>query len=176
MLFYNFIVYQSIGIVALIIGAVSFQIKNNRYFLLLQCLSCALFGVQFLICKAWAGFLLNCVCVFRCLLFAFIENKKARKIATVFLSIAFAAAGVLSVLIFKGELWVAILTSLASIVGAISIATDNEKIIRYVQIGFVSPCWLANNIYFLSIGGIVSECLNIVSASIALLRWRKKKN
>ena len=168
-------IYQAIGIVALIICVLSFQIKSNKVFLLFQCVSCGLFAIQFGLGGAWAGLLLNCVCVGRCLALAFIKNKQARKIATIIICIMFAIAGSISFLVFNEKIFIAIITTTASIVGAISIATDNEKIIRYVQICFVSPCWLFNNIFFLSIGGIIAECLNVVSAAIALIRWRKEE-
>ena len=166
-------IYQFIGIVALVICVLSFQIKNNKYFLLLQLVSCSLFALQFFLGGSWAGFLLNCVCVFRCLAFAFVTKKRPRRILTVFICLGFAAAGIVSYFVYKQNIILVLIATLASIVGAISIAFDNEKIIRYVQIAFVSPCWIAHNIFFLSIGGIVSEALNIVSALIALLRWKK---
>ena len=49
----------------------------------------------------------------------------------------------------------------------------NGKHIRYFQILYMSPSWLIYNIFNFTIGGILCESFNMISSTIALIRYRK---
>lgn len=165
-------IYQAIGIVGLVVCVLSFQFKSNKTFLIMQAVSCLLFAVQFYLAGAWVAFILNSICVVRSILYIFIKGKRLNLFVTILLCVLYVTAMFISIFIFNEVIFIAILCTIGSLTGTITIATDNNKIIRYFQLGIISPCWLVNNIFYLSIGGIIAETFNMVSALIALIRWR----
>lgn len=163
--------YQAIGIVAAIVCILSFQIKNNKGFCIAQCIGSTLFAIQFYVGHAWAAAIMNTICVFRSITYAYVKDMKIRIGFTVLFSLLFTAAAIVAVTVFKDLWFLAVLTGSASIVSSIGICTDNNKVIRWLQLFYVSPCWLTNNIYVKSIGAIITEAFAIVSVIIALIRF-----
>lgn len=170
----QFTIAQIIGIVATIICVLSFQIRSNKGFCLAQCCCNALFAIHFFMLGAWASAIMNSICILRSVTYAFTKPMKYRILATTIFSILFIAAIVLSIVILKDVWYLAVLTGSASVVSSIAICTDNNKIIRWSQICYVSPCWLFNNAWVKSIGGIITEGFNWVSSLIALIRFYRK--
>ena len=167
---YDFI-YQSIGILGAIVCILSFQIKDNKVFCIAQCLGSTLFAIQFYVGHAWAAAIMNTICIFRSITYAYVKDMKYRIGFTVLFSILFTVAAILAITVFKDIWFLAILTGSASIVSSIGICTNNNKVIRWLQLFYVSPCWLTNNIYVKSIGAIITEAFAIVSVIIALIRF-----
>ena len=58
----------------------------------------------------------------------------------------------------------------ASIASTIVISTRNNLALQFVQLFYVSPCWIANAIFYLSLGAFISEAMNIISVIINLTR------
>lgn len=173
---FNFIV-QTIGIIGGIVCIISFQIKNNKTFLIFQLVSTLLFVVQFGLLKAWSGMLLNIVGAFRAIFFAFKNEKKIKLnfVIGIFFCLACSSCAVIAVCCFK-ELWyISLIIGLAQVVGTIAIMTNDPIKIRILQLAIVSPCWLFNNIFYFSIGGIVTECCNIISTIVALIRFKSQE-
>ena len=165
------IVYQSIGIVAAIVCILSFQIKDNKGFCIAQCIGSTLFAIQFYVGHAWAAAIMNTICIFRSITYAYVKKMNVRIYFTILFSVMFTAAAIVAVTVFKDFWLLALLTGSASIVSSIGICTDNNKVIRWLQLCYVSPCWLFNNIYVRSIGAIITETFAIVSVIIALIRF-----
>ena len=164
------LIYQSIGIIAAIICILSFQIKDNKGFCIAQCVGSTLFAIQFYVGHAWAAAIMNTICIFRSITYAYVKKMNIRVYFTILFSILFTIAAILAVSVFKDFWLLALLTGSASIVSSIGICTNNNKIIRWFQLCYVSPCWLFNNIYVKSIGAIITEAFAIVSVIIALIR------
>ena len=168
------IIYQGIGVIALL-SALSFQFKTVKKILLVQGTGSIFWCVHFLLGGAYAACIMNALCVIRSIAYIFITNKKARWAFTGVICALFIGAGVLSVLQFN-ELWfIAVLTGSASIAGNIFFSLENERIYKYVQLGYISPCWMFNNIWYMSIGGILCESFNIVSVIVYIIRTSIKK-
>ena len=171
--------YQAIGILGAIVCILSFQIKNNKGFCIAQCIGSTLFALQFYIGHFWAAAIMNTICIFRSITYAYVKKMNFRIYFTILFSILFIGATFLAIFAFKDIWFLAVLTGSASIVSSIGICTDNNKVIRWLQLFYVSPCWLTNNIYARSIGAIITEAFAIVSVIIALFRiyiLDKKKN
>ena len=172
------IICQAIGIIAAIISLISYQFKKNKSYLILQAAASAIFTIQFGMLNAWAAMLLNGICFLRAIVFAFVKfkNKNSNLIVCIIISLLNISCALIAALVFK-ELWyIALIIGLAQVAGTIAIYTDNPKVIRWVQLCFVSPCWLFNNIFYLSIGGIITESCNIVSVIISLIRIKLDEN
>lgn len=164
------ILYQAIGIIAMICSCLSFQFKKNFLFLVFQCVACALFSYQFYMTGAWVACIMNGICILRCIFYAFNRGIIKRIIFTVIFCLMFVGAAILSSVKFEENWIISILCCLASIASTIAISTKNNTIIRMAQVTFVSPVWLFNGIFYLSIGGIIAESLNWLSAFIALIK------
>lgn len=162
--------YQAIGIVAAVICILSFQIKDNKKFCIAQGFSSILFAFQFFYGGAIAAGIMNSICVVRSFTYAYLKDKKLRISATVLFSILFLTAMFISIFVFKDKWYLALVTGTASVVSSAAICSDNNKIIRWAQLCYVSPCWLFNNIMVRSIGAIITEAFAIVSVIIALIR------
>lgn len=165
------IIYQVLGIFAGTCNIVSFQFKKNKQLLTLQLIAGFLCVVHFFLIKAWAGMLLN---VLVCARSIFYISKKSKICNLVFCSLVCLltiGVGLVATLLLDEVFYIAIIVCAAQIVGTIALATQNSKVIRICQFFFVSPCWLFNNIFYFSIGGIISECFNMISALVSYIRF-----
>jgi hypothetical protein len=71
-------------------------------------------------------------------------------------------------------LWVTALILVAQLANTVTMYIGNAKLIRLVQIAYISPAWMTSNIITFSIGGILCETFNIISSTVALFRFRKE--
>ena len=120
--------YQAIGILGAIVCILSFQIKNNKGFCIAQCIGSTLFAIQFYVGHAWAAAIMNTICIFRSITYAYVKDMKYRIGFTVLFSILFTVAAILAITVFKDIWFLAVLTGSASIVSSIGICTDNITI------------------------------------------------
>ena len=165
---------QTIGIAAMVITVLSFQCRSNRNYFLCQEFSGAFFTVSFLIMGAWSGALMNLFGIVRPELLR--REKFAKSGYTLLFLIAFLIACTLTVALISNEKWYLILmTSTAQLAGTLGMWTRNGKTIRLCQLFVVSPLWLIYDaaIPIPSIGGILTEIINIISVFLALYRYRK---
>ncbi len=158
---------QIISIMGVALLFVSFQMKSNGKLFLIQIFSGAAFMTSFLLLGDLSGAAANAVGVLRCVLFLAFKNRKNPTVC-----ILVEAAFVL-VCVFTYVNVFSVLVTLAQMASTVTLWSDNGKAIRWVQLCVTSPLWLANNIYVLSIGGIVGEVVNMTSSVIALIRFRK---
>ena len=161
------IVAQAFGIVGSIVYLISFQIKKNRTFFMVQCLGSFLFTMNYLLLGAYTGCMMNFLGVIRTAALA-AGGKFRSKLLMWGLDIVYVVATLCT---FAGL--PSVLVMIAMIASTHAMWTEKGKIIRYVQLGVSSPCWLAHNIMVFSIGGIICEIGNIISTVISILRFRK---
>lgn len=169
------ILYQSIGIVALIIVVISFQIKEQKKVLIANGVASIFWSIHFFLTGAYSGVIINSIAIIRGFAFAFIKSDKWRIITSIILTVLLVGSGVVTVTIFN-EIWfLAVITTVGSAVGTILFSLNSPKYLRLGQLFGVSPAWLFYNIWYLSIGGIIGETLNIVSVIVSLIRFRYSK-
>jgi len=169
------IIYQIVGVSAMIVSYISFQRSKNKEFLWLQCLACMLFSIQFFMTKAMTACIMNGLCILRCIFFYFNKNHKLDFIFPGFISLFFIAATVISIKIFSENPVISIVCLVGSITSTFALASKHYFIIRYAQAFIVSPIWIANGIFYLSIGEIISEISNIFACCRSLLRKRRER-
>lgn len=165
---------QILGMTAMVITVLSMQCRSNKNFFLCQETSGILFAVSFFMLGAWSGALMN--------LFATIRPELLRreKIAQsqwvlVLLSGLLILISLATLLIWKEKWYLILIVAAAQSFGTFFMWTQNGKNIRLAQLGIVSPLWIAYNclIPVPSIGGILTEIINIISVLLALFRYRK---
>ena len=159
------IIGQALGIIGMILAMISFQCKNIKVFCALQTFSGLSFTVHFFVLGNAVQGALNMFNILRGWAFGF-SPRKYRTAITVSLIIMFTVATVFT---YAG--WLSILVLAAQIVGTAVMRTDSGKIIRIVQLSFVSPAWLIHNILCGSIGAIFCEVFNITSIIVSIARF-----
>lgn len=174
------IIAQSVGILGMIANFLSFQQKAQRKVVAFQFFSALLFGINYLMLKAYMGALLNIIGVIRAIVFINREKLKADHIGwLVFFILAFSSTYPLVFTVFKKEptpinLIIELLPVIAMILATISYRYTKAKDIRRFGV-FSSPMWLIYNIFCFSIGAIISEILNLISIVIGIIRFDLKK-
>lgn len=169
------IIYQLVGLLAMVASYISFQRNKTKDFLWLQCLACTLFSVQFFMTKAMTACIMNALCIFRCIFFFFNKNRKLDFVFGGIISLFFIGATVISIVLFKENPIISIVCLVGSITSTFALASKHYFIIRYAQAFIVSPIWIANGIFYLSIGEIISEISNIFACCMSLLRKHREK-
>jgi len=171
----NEIIAQVMGIFGLIIIVLSFQAKENKKFFILQGLGSLMFFINFLMIGAIAGALFNMANLVRGLLFSK-ESKKVWKLVLV--EILYIGCFVFSLWTVWGNGFQIFLSSLPFIaLCAMSVVMwmGNSRHIRYSQIIYMSPAWIVHNVFNFTLGGLLCEVFNMISALVALIRYRNKK-
>lgn len=161
------IIAQAIGIVGMALSIFSFQCKENKKFFITQALSGACFAANFLLLGSTTAAFLNAINIFRGWVFGF-SPKKARGILAAVVGLFYIVSTVFT---YAG--WLSVLVLLAQLAGTAVMYTDNGKVIRIVQLAFVSPAWLTHNIFSGSIGAVLCEVFAITSTVISLIRFGK---
>lgn len=168
------LIAQIIGISAMTITVLSMQCRSNRNFFICQELAGVLFMVSFAMLGAWGGAVMNLFGVIRPELLRR-ENIAKSKITLIGLLVFLILCSLAVVIIFNEKFYLCLLVLIAQSAGTFFMWTRNGRNIRLCQLFIVSPLWLMYNslIPVPSIGGILTELINIVSVALALIRFRK---
>ena len=170
------IIAQAFGLVGLLMFVLSFQCKNSNKLVFVQGIGGLMFFLNFILIGAYGGALFNLTILIRGLLYM----KKDKKIwKPLLVEILFTVAYVYSIALVKGDVLQIVLTTLPYIsllVMSIFMWNENGKSIRYFQVSALSPAWLIHNIFNFTLGGILAEIFNIISAIVSLVRFKNKDN
>ncbi len=163
---------QFIGIVAFCLSVWSFQQNEHKKIVLLQLLANGFFVVHFYLLGAYTGALLNSIGFVRSVVFMCKRQKWASSNWwIVFFCVLCVAAG-----IYTWESWLSFLPLLAMIFTTVAFGINNPKLTRRLSFPS-SPLWLIYNVVNQSWGGALTECFNMTSILIGMLRFdRKNKN
>ena len=161
------ILAQVLGILGTIFAFVSFQLKENKKFFMLQALSGCMFALNFLLLGAYTGCLLNFINIFRGAVMA--GGKKTYKVPWL---IAIQALYIIATVFTYTNIF-SLIALIAQLVGTFAMWSRNGKTIRFLQLFCVSPMWLIHNIFVFSIGGIICEVFNLGSIIVSLIRFGK---
>ncbi len=159
------ILAQILGILGTIFAFLSFQLKENKKFFILQAISGCMFALNFLLLGAYTGCLLNFINIFRGAVMA--GGKKMHKAHWL---IAIQALYTIATIFTYTNIF-SLIALIAQLVGTFAMWSKNGKTIRFLQLFCVSPLWLIHNIFVFSIGGIICEVFNIGSIIVSLIRF-----
>ena len=163
---------QWIGYAGMIFALLSYQFRRNRTYFLLQTACAVAFSLQFILLSSWAAVLMNVFSVLRGLIMAGGERfRKCRYL--VLLEALFFGSCVASVLFFAEKWWIALILAVAQCGGTLVMWGRDGKKIRLAQLCMISPLWIANNVYYGSVGGVVCEAFNMTSVLISMIRFRR---
>lgn len=164
------IIGQILGVVAVICGFVSYQMRTQKQLLVVNTITCAVFCLHYILIGALSGCALNALCIFRNFAY-FYRNKKypESKVIPILFTVAMAAVGALS-----WHAWYSVLSVIGLVVNTWYMAASNPQTVRK-SILFSSPLVLLYDVFVLSLGGIVYESVAIISAIIGMVRFRKNQ-
>ncbi len=171
---------QAIGIVAMAMNILSYQMKQKRGIITMQLFGTMLFSVSFLMLGAYTGGLLNFLGMVRSVVFLSGEKVKAKHpLWLVGFEAAYVASFVLTFAVFGKEPTAAnIILEFLPLVGmtatTISFRMSEGKHIR--ALGLVSsPSWLVYNIFNRAVGGSICEIVSLASIIVGMLRYDVKR-
>ena len=169
-----FYIGQALGILAVIMGFVTYQMKSREGVLISSTLVNVIFALHYLCLGAWSAMLMKFVGIVRNVTY-YQLGKKGRVKKRVSLAFAViiggmgAAAGLLG-----GENWYILLSVINVMIFSFSISFKDPNNVRKSLV-VSAPFALIYNGLVLSVGGVIFELISLISALIGLVRYGKKK-
>lgn len=159
---------QFLGLVAIALGFITYQMKTQKQILLLQIITTAVFGLHYLMIGALTGMAMNLLGIARTLTYYFRYGKKGgERIIPIFYAVVLGAVGILT-----WEAWYSIFVFLGLVIHTLCLAFRDPQKMR-MSILVTSPLVLIYDVFTLSIGGIVYESVAIVSCIIGIVKYKK---
>ena len=165
-----FIIGQGLGVIAVILGFFSYQMKTARKLLTFEIIVAFVFSAHYLFIGALTAMALNLLAAVQCI-FYYIRDKRGSRspiIPIIFTALIIAT----SILTWEGWYSAFIMVGLA--VYSLAIAAPDAQKIRYAMF-IKSPLCLTYNAIVMSVGGIVYECTVLVSSIIGIIKNRTRK-
>ena len=164
------IIGQIFGILSTVMTCISYQCNTKQRILAVQSLSVVCICVNYLLLGATAGFVLNIVCLVRNVIFYFQrEGSRYQLVSGILLALALGFCGAFS---WDGPISLLMIVALAA--NTVVLSFGKPQPLR-ISIFFTSTMVLLYNVYFMSIGGILNECVAILSAAVGLIRFCKQR-
>ena len=172
---------QIIGIVAMAMIILSFQMKSKTMLITMQLFGSLFFSINYLMLGALMGGIMNILAVLRALIYINLDKWKLNRniVAAIFIA-AFITSYILGFTVFGTEpkpqnFIIEALPMIALCAVTIGFGMSSAAKVRLVGITIKSPGWLIYNIYAGSIGAILCEVFSIVSLLIGIIRHDIKK-
>ena len=164
-----YIIGQILGIIAVILGFVSYQRKTQFGIIVLQCVTALVFSAHYFLISAPTAVALNFLSAVICVFFAFRNKKQSKsKIEVIVNSVLIAVAGVLAwENIYSLFLIAGLVTS------TVSLSFSNPQNTRRAMF-IKSPLCIIYNAAVASVGGVIFECIVIISSIIGLVKNKSK--
>lgn len=156
---------QFLGVVAIILGFISYQMKTQKGVLIVQCSTTVVFFTHYFLIGAYSGMALNMVAFVRNLTFFQLSKKgKIGKGWAILYAVIMGGVGACA-----WEAWYSVFVVFGLIINSYCMSFSNPQNIRK-SILVTSPMVLIYDGFVLSVGGLVYESVAIISSVIGLLR------
>ena len=168
------IVANGLGLLAVALFVLSYQLRARRGIILLNAASRILYVAQYLVLGAFEGAALDAAAFAISLLC----SKRDRGFVKAHLPLVILCSNAL--ILAVGVLTWRSIFSLLAIAGVLletlALWFSRERIIRIVSL-FAAPCWLAYNLVNVAFGSALGNVITIVSLAVAIWRydvWKKE--
>ena len=160
---------QIVGIVAIIFGFVSYQVKTKRMLLFMQGVVAFLFCTHYALLGAYTGLSMNVVALIRNIVYNKVNqgSRAGRLMPIIFIVI------LCGISIITWEAWYSLFAICGIVVNTYCMSFKNPQNVRK-SIFISSPLVLCYNVFSWSVGGIIYEMVAIASSLIGFLRNREK--
>lgn len=164
-----YVLGQILGIGAIILGFLSYQMRTQKKLLVVQIATNVLFILHYLLIGAYSGMALNCISLIRNCVYCYRNGKGSMGLLwPIFFAVIMAIVGVLT-----WEAWYSVFVLLGLVINTLCMALpDPQKVRKSILV--TSPLVLTYDAFVLSVGGIVYESVAIISSLIGILRNRKR--
>ncbi len=163
-----YIVGQILGIIAVILGFICFQMKSPRVILIFQIIVASVFVVHYICIGSMTAMALNIVAAVQCVCYYFRDKKGSRGL---FLPIFFSVVMVIASILTWGE-WYSVFIMTGLVVNAVSLAFSSAHKIRVAML-IKAPLCLIYNVLAGSIGGVIYESALLVSSVVGIIKKNK---
>ena len=162
---------QAFGVLAVILGFVSFQVRTQKMLLLCQTFTALTFVIHYFLIGAWSGMALNMVAMARNLVYARRDLKIfSGKYWPIIFTVVMGISG-----LFSWQDWYSVLAILGLVINSLCMSFKDPQNIRK-SILVTSPMVLVYNAFAFSVGGMIYESVAIVSAVLGLIRFKKQNS
>lgn len=168
----NYIYYigQAFGLVAFILGVLSYQTSSTKKLLFLQTSTSAVFVLHYLMIGATSGFALNIVSLIRNFSYC---HKDKKIFSNKFMPYVFALIMVILGIFSWIDLYSLFLIAGLAINSVCMSFKDSQNIRKSILV--TSPLVIIYNIHVLSVAGIIYESIAIISSLIGIIRFHREK-
>lgn len=162
---------QFMGIVAVILGFISFQMRTQKQLLVVQIITTIAFCLHYGFIGALSGMAMNALGIVRNIAY-YHKDKKLFSgwKCPIFFGVLMAIVGVMS---WQG--WYSIFVLLGLIINTVCLSFSNPQNIRK-SILVSSPLVLIYDLFVFAVGGTIYETVVIISSVIGIIRYGKEKN
>ena len=161
---------QGFGILAIILGFVSYQMRTQRQVLLMQTAVATVFCIHYGMIGAYTALAMNLVCIVRNVVYDYRARKQIRSplIPIIFVVIQ-VFIGILS-----WESWYSVFVLLGIGINTYCMSFYDPQSVRK-SILITCPLVFTYDVFAMSVGGAIYEAIAWTSAVIGILRYRKGK-
>ena len=165
---------QIVGVTAVALYLLSFQLKKRRNIVLVSCISNCLYVLQYCLLGAFSGAVLDVLSTVSSFFAGKKETEGFRRYAK---AVAIVISGMIAVagliLAYLQKSWVELLPIGGALLQSVGLWFRKEQAIRkFALIG--APFWLVYNLISQAYGAALGSLLTIVSVVVALVRYRKQ--
>lgn len=165
-----YIIGQAFGVIAIILGFVSYQMRTQRQILFVLSATAVVFVIHYFLIGAYTAMAMNAVNIFRNIAYDYRARKGIdSKVIPIIFACIQAVMGIIT-----WEAWYSVFVLLGIVINTVCVSFKNPQNVRK-SILVTSPLVLTYDIFATSLGGAVYESVALVSAAIGIFRNRKKK-
>ncbi len=158
---------QIVGLCALALSTLSFQLNTRKKILIAQIFTAVLFSVHYGMLGAVTGAAMNGISVIRNLIFYYRDRKFFS--GNIWVAI-FVGVNLITGILFWQD-WTSVLCIAAIVISTVSLSLKDPKYVRMVLL-LSSPFFLAYSVVTGSIGGALNDLIAGTSGVIAVIRYR----
>lgn len=159
---------QGIGIAAMILSAISFQMNTKKKIIIMQIITSVVFATHYFMIDAVAAGVVNTIAIVRNIVFYYKDKLPLGGKVWVGL---FGTVMAVSAFVSRPEP-ISVLMSIGMIFNTLAVAAENPQKVRKTVL-ISSPFVLIYNIFVMSIGGIINEILVEICTAVTMIRERK---
>ena len=165
-----FLIGQIFGVIVVILGFITYQIRTQKALLFVQTVTALVFVIHYLLIGAVSGMVLNIVAMIRNLVYS---RRDLKLFSGKWWPIAFAVIMGITGMLFWQD-WYSVFVVAGLVINSVCMSfKDPQKIRKSILV--TSPLVLVYNAFALSFGGMIYESVAIISALIGIIRFRRTK-
>ena len=165
----SYIIGQLLGLVAVVMGFLSFQRKTPVGIIAFQLMAALIFAVHYTMIAAPTAIALNLLAAANCIFCYFRDKRGSKSMIGSYVMVVLVI--VISLLTWEG--WYSMTIMLGLVINTVSFALDHPQKTRRMML-IKTPLCFVYNLMVGSLGGMLYESVTLISAVIGLLRYRGK--